>query len=54
MGVFSEKPEEKKEEEIKTEKKMSIDEVIFIAKLLSFFSTYKIDHSSEILKTSGK
>lgn len=54
MGVFSEKPEEKKEEEITTEKKMTIDEVIFIAKLLSFFSTYKIHHSSEILKTSGK
>ena len=54
MGVFSEKPEEKKEEEMKTEQKMTIDEVIFTAKLLSFFSTDKIRHSSKILKTSGK
>ena len=54
MGVFSEKPEEKKEEEMKTEQKMTIDEVIFTAKLFSFFPTNKIHHSSKILKASGK
>lgn len=48
LGVFSKKPEEKKEEEMATEQKLTADKVVFIAKLRVSFSTNKINNSSEI------